>query len=125
MEILPKLVAASALFLVPASTGALVQPNALGSERVAFVGCRSDGQQGPQSAPKAGVAPRTSSDVAPKLAYYKAKDSIGVLAPRGWHCFGLYGSNGTILIVAPEAHSSRDFFGKHLFSTTGPAVVLV
>ena len=25
-----------------------------------------------------------------------------MLAPRGWHCFGLYGSNGAILIVARQ-----------------------
>jgi hypothetical protein len=36
-----------------------------------------------------------------RLAYYESKD-LGVVAPRGWRCFGLYGSNGSILIVTPE-----------------------
>jgi TPR repeat protein len=36
------------------------------------------------------------------LAYYASAD-LGVLAPRGWTCFGFYGSNGSTLIVTPEA----------------------
>lgn len=40
------------------------------------------------------------------LAYYKAEMGIGILAPRGWHCFGFYGSGGTTLIVAPEPINS-------------------
>ena len=26
----------------------------------------------------------------------------GVLAPRGWHCFSLYGSSGTVVLVTPR-----------------------
>jgi hypothetical protein len=57
-----------------------------------------------------------------RLAYYVFLD-LGVLAPRGWHCFGLYGSSGSTLMVTPEQHGSDDFLraGTHL---TGSAVEL-
>ncbi|HEV2579056.1 MAG TPA: hypothetical protein VGU25_17760 [Acidobacteriaceae bacterium] len=35
-----------------------------------------------------------------------------MLAPRGWHCFGTYGSNGESLFISPEPISTTDFFGK-------------
>jgi len=37
------------------------------------------------------------------LAYYKAVSGVGVLALRGWHCFGTYGSSGESLFVSAEA----------------------
>ena len=76
--------------------------------RVPFVGCPSDGQQGPQPAPRNGHVPSVSAAAAPQLAYYASRE-LGVLAPRGWHCLGLEGSNGSSLIVTPEPHHSRDF----------------
>ncbi len=69
---------------------------------VPFVGCPSDGQIGPQRAPRAGKVPAVPAAVAPRLAYYAMKWDVGVLAPRGWHCFGLIGSNGLTVIVAPR-----------------------
>lgn len=87
-----------------------------------FVGCASDGQGGPMPAP-------TTTDVIPwvpaaerqELAYYRS-GALGVLAPKGWNCVGLYGSGGLTLIVTPEPHVGRDLFaGTKL---TGPAVVL-
>jgi len=68
---------------------------------VAFVGCPSDGQTGPRPAPRRGVVPHVPRAFASRLAYYASGD-LGVLAPRGWHCFGLYGSNGSVLIVTPQ-----------------------
>jgi hypothetical protein len=56
------------------------------------------------------------------LAYYASAD-LGVLAPRGWHCFGLYGSNGSILIVTPEPHHADDLL-KTNSNLTGPAIQL-
>ena len=65
--------------------------------------------------------PRITGPEAIHLAYYKSS-ALGELAPRGWHCFGLYGSNGSILIVTPEKH------GEDLFNPgpglTGPAIQL-
>ena len=71
---------------------------------VPFVGCKSDGQVGPQDAPTG--EPKTvtiSPELAQMIAYYKASDGSGVLAPRGWYCFGTYGSSGSNLIRNPNA----------------------
>ena len=73
------------------------------SSQVPFVGCRSDGQAGPLEAPrgKSKAVPITA-DLAERLAYYKAEQGRGVLAPRGWYCFETYGSSGGNLYVAPQ-----------------------
>lgn len=68
---------------------------------VPFVGCVSDGQIGPKPAPMTSRGPRLPVAVASRLAWY-ASDDLGVLAPRGWKCVGLYGSNGSILLVVPD-----------------------
>jgi hypothetical protein len=93
----------------------------LGTARVPFVGCASDGQIGPIAAPRDnGTAPAVSRFEAKDLAYY-ASDDIGVLAPRGWYCLGLIGSTGSMLIVTPERHSAQDLLeAKKPFS--GPVV---
>jgi hypothetical protein len=39
---------------------------------------------------------------AQELAYYEAKVGLSILAPRGWHCFGTYGSDGESLYVSPQ-----------------------
>lgn len=79
--------------------------------RVPFVGCRSDGQVGPLRAP---AGHRVAADVSPalaeRLAFYKAEDGWGVLAPRGWHCFATYGSAGVNLYVTPESIDSASLF---------------
>jgi hypothetical protein len=43
-------------------------------------------------------------DMAISLAYYSHHESSGsgVLAPRGWDCFGTYGSGGSTLYVVPR-----------------------
>ena len=78
---------------------------------VPFVGCASDGQAGPQTAPS-GQEQRGSDSraSAQRLAYYKAEYSAGVLAPRGWHCFSTYGSNGASLFVSPDPIDSKTLF---------------
>lgn len=92
--------------------------------RVPFVGCRSDGQLGPQKAPKFRHTPVLPLDAAQQLAFYAALDGPGVLAPRGWHCFGVYGSNGSGLVVTPEKLIPGEFFKQHQFSTKGYGVEL-
>ena len=92
--------------------------------RVPFVGCRSDGQVGPRRAPKADHTPVLPSEVAQQLAYYAASDGPGVLAPRGWYCFGVYGSNGSGLVVTPEKLTPAAFFKQPQFSTKGYGVEL-
>jgi hypothetical protein len=61
--------------------------------------------------------------VAQRLAYYKAEYSAGVFAPRGWHCFSTYGSDGANLFVSPDAIDGKTV----LLSTdwkgfSGPAI---
>jgi len=86
---------------------------------VPFVGCASDGQQGPQPAPRQRDGPRVPAAAAGQLAYY-ATGELGVLAPRGWHCLGFEDSNGTYL-VTPEPYRAPDLPGRATL-VLGPGV---
>lgn len=89
--------------------------------RVPFVGCKSDGQVGPLGAPKdRGAAPRVRAAIASRLAWYASNNTGGVFGPRGWHCFELYGSNGSVLMVTPDRFGQNPFAAK----LTGPAIQL-
>jgi hypothetical protein len=92
---------------------------------VPFVGCKSDGQLGPKDAPagKTGTLSMTPR-LADQLAYYKAEDAPGVLAPRGWYCFGTYGSSGSSLFITPLPINSGDLFNLDWKGFTGPAIQL-
>lgn len=88
------------------ATAAATGPSSI-SVVVPFVGCPSDGQVGLRDAPKATT--RTvaiGTGEARKLAYYSSR-YLGVLAPRGWYCFGTYGSNGETLYVSPQPVDTR------------------
>jgi len=61
-----------------------------------------------------------TAEAAPQLAYYEA--GVGVLAPRGWHCFGTYGSNGTALYVSPDQISFDEIVSNTWKGSAGPAV---
>jgi hypothetical protein len=66
-----------------------------------------------------------SADLANHLAYYKSGQGFGVLAPRGWSCFGVYGSNGYALYVSPERVTTTNLFSITWTGFTGPAIELV
>jgi hypothetical protein len=89
---------------------------------VPFVGCASNDQGGPHPAPttpgthKIDIPERDAS----QLAYYEGTESAGVLAPRGWHCFEISGSDGVWLAITTEAITA-DSFRKGF---TGPVVLL-
>lgn len=88
---------------------------------VRFVGCPTDGQTGPRRAPRRGWAPvYPAANYRGGLAYYATRE-IGVLAPAGWHCFGLQGSNGVTLIATPDRRRAADFIGFDA-RIAGPAV---
>lgn len=89
--------------------------------RVPFVGCPGDGQVGPMPAPRSGTTPRVASAAAARLAFYSSGE-LGVLAPRGWHCLALIGSNGTTLLVTPASYSFARIMDDRGIS--GPAVQL-
>jgi hypothetical protein len=75
---------------------------------VPTIACPSDGQQGPQPAPRPrGAVVHLPPDKAAQLAFY-ASEGVGVLAPRGWNCLEISGSNGSFLIVTPERHGFED-----------------
>jgi hypothetical protein len=90
---------------------------------VPFVGCKSDGQGGPVAAPE-GVEKIVQMDAsaAEKLAYYKAENSSGVVAPRGWYCFGTYGSSGSSLFVTPQPINSADLLSASWGGISGTGI---
>lgn len=99
----------------------IAQPTAAVS--VPFVGCKSDGQTGPMEAPKGkSKSVSMSPQAAQRLAYYESAQGVGVLAPRGWYCFGTYGSGGDALFVSPQSIGSADFIGRTPAGFVGPAI---
>jgi len=101
-------------------------PSTYASEPLAtipFVGCPADGQLGPLAPPK-GPSKHLAipAKVAAQLAYYKAEEGPGVLGPRGWSCFGAYGSSGSSLFIAPQPLNGKSFFSTHTPRLSGPAI---
>lgn len=91
---------------------------------VPFVGCRSDGQAGPVPAPRPRKITVTgNTEALGQLAYYTV-GGLGVLAPRGWHCFGIYGSSGDKLFVYPDKIEESSFFGPSERKFSGPVLSL-
>ncbi|WP_147432434.1 hypothetical protein [Pararobbsia silviterrae] len=88
------------LLLFAVQIGAALQASAQ-AVSVPFVGCASDGQLGHRPAPRASKTPQLPAAVASRLAWYSLGD-VGVLGPRGWTCFGYYGSAGTTLVVIAD-----------------------
>jgi hypothetical protein len=54
------------------------------------------------------------------LAYYESAVALGLLAPRGWSCFGVYGPDGSLFFVTPEPIDENNPFP--LADITGPVV---
>jgi hypothetical protein len=91
--------------------------------QVPFVGCASDGQVGPLKAPTGlAKAVTVSAEAAHRLAYYKAENGFGVLAPRGWHCFSTYGSDGSNLFVSLDPIDTTNLFSPDWKGLSGEAV---
>ena len=78
---------------------------------VPFVGCKSDGQTGPMEAPKGtSISVPITEKAAQALAYYSIGPGNGALAPRGWYCFGTYGSSGSAMLVSPQRIDTATMF---------------
>ncbi|MES2293639.1 MAG: hypothetical protein V4527_10125 [Pseudomonadota bacterium] len=89
---------------------------------VPMVRCPTDGQMGPEPAPKNGTKHAAlDARMASGLAYYQSAD-IGVLGPRGWHCLVLAGSNGTSIYVSPEAMDAKTVFAGKFKGFSGDAI---
>jgi hypothetical protein len=92
---------------------------------VPFVGCASDGQAGPQAAPNGqSLAVAIPAAIAQRLAYYKPEYGSGVLAPRGWNCFLIYGSGGSDLFVTPDSIDTKVLFSDDWKGFSGQAIQL-
>src|ERR1700733_8956936 len=121
------------IFAITAGSLIAQQPNGTAASQeqtpisVPFVGCRSDGQAGPIEAPKGTSTPvALSLKEADELAYYSVSSApgTGVLGPRGWYCFGNYGSSGASLFVSPQPFDARDIFSRTWIGSRGPVIEL-
>lgn len=108
--------------LAPVLAGAAAVSPPAPPAALPFVGCASDGQAGPARAPRARRAPMTLHGPSFAAYAYYSMGEIGVFGPRGWHCFGLSGSNGAILLVTPEPLGA-DGLGRRS-GIPGPAIQL-
>ena len=93
---------------------------------VPTVACAQDGQVGPLEPP---ALPKSARVLVPEatatsLALYSAYEGVaaGVLAPRGWECFGTYGSAGATLYVVPH-RVGGEIFDRLDKVKEGPAVI--
>jgi len=92
---------------------------------VPIVGCES--QNGTSSEPPRAVASggtkvvSVNAAIAQRLAFYQLEGGFGVLAPRGWYCYGVYGSSGGNLYVSQEPIDSN-FFSNDWKGFGGPVV---
>jgi hypothetical protein len=91
---------------------------------VPFIGCEFVGPSGPREKSHTTSA---SVPIDPKaargLAYYSAEEGLGsgVLGPRGWYCYGVYGSGGTALLVSPGPINPAAAFARG-GGFSGPAI---
>ena len=95
--------------------------DARAASAAASVGCAADGMSGPVPAPAVlPAAPRLPAR-AGALALYAA-EGMQILAPTGWHCIEVYGSDGAFLVVTPRSYTSATLPGIN--KLTGPVVEL-
>lgn len=122
------------IFVIVAGSLIAQQPNGTGPGQgqtpvsIPFVGCPSDGQAGPVEAPNsASISASLSLKMARELAYYSSSSApgAGVLGPRGWHCFGTYGSGGSSLFVSPQSFDAGDISSRSWSGFRGPAMELI
>jgi formylglycine-generating enzyme required for sulfatase activity len=88
---------------------------------VPFVGCRACNfffLDAPPNANRRQVS--FPEEIATRLAYYKADQGLGVLAPRGWYCYSSGGTTGSKLVVSPSPVSCDMWMGGF----SGQAVVV-
>jgi len=78
---------------------------------------------GPLASPKdAAKGTELSPELTGQLAYYKAEDGVGILAPRGWYCFSTYGSNGSNLFISPQPIIHKELFASDWKGFLGAAI---
>jgi len=90
---------------------ALALPILAQTARVPFVGCEllGQGQVGSKAPAGEDQLVRMPPQVAQRLAYYKESfRGTGVLAPRGWHCTGFIGTDGSNVLITPDPFTWAD-----------------
>jgi hypothetical protein len=125
-----RFIACAHLLMLAACTAASAQVPAPDPAKttVPVIGCARDGQSGPIPAP-----PNTTREVslppklASRLALYAALNSegepdLGVLGPRGWSCFGVYGSSGSGTYIAPQPLNADNILTSKFQGFAGPAI---
>jgi hypothetical protein len=91
-------------------------------QRVPAVRCPASDQTGPVNTQTGeSLSAPAEHTLAEQLAYYKAENSPGVYAPKGWSCLAWNGLNGSILVVTPKRIAPPYF---PLPVVTGPAVIV-
>lgn len=102
----------------------LLATPALAEELVAvpFVGCKTEGQGEGAVPASADQLPRLPAVQAARLAYYGLVSGNGVLAPRGWDCWGFTADTGGSTIVLPQPLDPKKFWSGKL-SIKGPFVI--
>lgn len=112
---------AAALLVVPLG---ILPAGSTPLAEVPSVGCPSDGQQGPIPPPKSGWKQlRLNLHAAKELAYYFGSFDTAILAPKGWKCLELAGSNGAMLFVTPVRVPADNFFQKQWKGVPGFGVM--
>jgi hypothetical protein len=90
---------------------------------VPFVGCETVGPMGSAPAPGGStVDVAINPGFVDQLAFYRAEEGEGVLAPRGWHCVAMYGPGIVRLVVMPGIDRELAAAGK--LEISGPAVAV-
>jgi hypothetical protein len=91
-------------------------------QRVPLVDCPANDQIGPAKV-QTGLSMAAPPDqrLTEQLAYYRAPQTPGVYAPKGWSCRAWNGSNGSILVVTPKRIEPPYF---PLPMIAGPAVMI-
>jgi hypothetical protein len=89
------------------------------------VGCPSDGQRGPQLASKGGIEWVWADKLVADLLAYYGEHRFGVLAPKGWHCVALLGSNGAMILVTPRVIRGPDFFSHDWRGISGDGITFM
>jgi len=113
------------LTIAALSLSAQTTKNTVPLVTVPFIACPSDGQLGPQPAPTPQSRPLAlAPSTALQLAYYQAAEGQGVLAPLGWHCLQLIGSDGDFLYVTPSVITAEEMYKPSWKGFTGPAIQL-
>ena len=89
---------------------------------IPFVACDAGGQNEEQRPPmEADRNLSLSPPDAARLAYYKSW-GVGILAPRGWDCYGLVGSSGFSLLVSKTRIDRKKLLSSAWDGISGPAI---